>query len=256
MKNLLITGLLLNVLSFCIAQQRVAPGVNPQQYQPPPPQHHQQQQQQQYQQQGQYQQQPPVQQHHQQQQQQINIPQQQIPQQQIPQQHAQMQQQQVPVQHQQPPPQQNQQQQQQQQHQQHHGAQGGHGHGAHGAHQQQLLHGGNLQEEREHIAGHMEVPIDTSKMTNEELQFHYFKMHDSDNNNKLDGCELIKSLIHWHEGDQHFVMSDDEISGTLDSTLKVLDRDGDGMVDYVEYRMGETLENYYDDYPEQRNKKS
>lgn len=44
----------------------------------------------------------------------------------------------------------------------------------------------------------MQVPIDTSKMSEAELQFHYFKMHDSDNNNKLDGCELIKSLIHWH----------------------------------------------------------
>jgi multiple coagulation factor deficiency protein 2 len=62
-----------------------------------------------------------------------------------------------------------------------------------------VLHTGNLQEEREHIAEHMEVPnIDTSKMSEQELQFHYFKMHDSDNNNKLDGCELIKSLIHWH----------------------------------------------------------
>lgn len=44
----------------------------------------------------------------------------------------------------------------------------------------------------------MDVPIDTSKMSEQELQFHYFKMHDADNNNKLDGCELIKSLIHWH----------------------------------------------------------
>lgn len=44
----------------------------------------------------------------------------------------------------------------------------------------------------------MSVPMDTSKMTEQELQFHYFKMHDADNNNKLDGCELIKSLIHWH----------------------------------------------------------
>ena len=42
------------------------------------------------------------------------------------------------------------------------------------------------------------MPIDTSKMSQPELQFHYFKMHDNDNNNKLDGSELIKSLIHWH----------------------------------------------------------
>lgn len=44
----------------------------------------------------------------------------------------------------------------------------------------------------------MDIPLDTSKMSEPELQFHYFKMHDADNNNKLDGCELIKSLIHWH----------------------------------------------------------
>ncbi len=44
----------------------------------------------------------------------------------------------------------------------------------------------------------MEVPIDTSNMSEQELQFHYFKMHDADGNNKLDGCELVKSLIHWH----------------------------------------------------------
>lgn len=40
--------------------------------------------------------------------------------------------------------------------------------------------------------------MDTSKMSEQELQFYYFKMHDSDNNNKLDGIELIHSLIHWH----------------------------------------------------------
>lgn len=45
---------------------------------------------------------------------------------------------------------------------------------------------------------HLSANIDTSKMNEQELQFHYFKMHDADNNNKLDGCELIKSLIHWH----------------------------------------------------------
>lgn len=50
-----------------------------------------------------------------------------------------------------------------------------------------------------HIKKHLDLPtLDTSNMSEQELQFHYFKMHDADNNNKLDGCELIKSLIHWH----------------------------------------------------------
>ena len=51
---------------------------------------------------------------------------------------------------------------------------------------------------------HMEVPLDTSNMSEQELQFHYFKMHDTDGNNKLDGCELVKSLIHWHGKHQPF----------------------------------------------------
>jgi hypothetical protein len=63
--------------------------------------------------------------------------------------------------------------------------------------QQRVLHN-DVQHEREHMKEHMEVPIDTSNMSEQELQFHYFKMHDTDNNNKLDGCELVKSLIHWH----------------------------------------------------------
>lgn len=57
-----------------------------------------------------------------------------------------------------------------------------------------------------HIQEHLDVPIDTSKMSEQELQFHYFKMHDADNNNKLDGCELIKSLIHWHGKHLHYVV--------------------------------------------------
>ena len=52
-----------------------------------------------------------------------------------------------------------------------------------------------------HMKEHLEVPMDTSKMSDQELQFHYFKMHDTDGNNKLDGCELVKSLIHWHGED-------------------------------------------------------
>lgn len=110
--------------------------------------------------------------------------QQQIPVQQVQQQQPQLQQhQQPPVQQQIPT---------QQAHQQ-----GGHDH-AHARNPQKLLNTANLEHEKAHIVEHMAVPIDTSKMSDQELQFHYFKMHDADNNNKLDGCELIKSLIHWH----------------------------------------------------------
>ncbi|XP_073966696.1 multiple coagulation factor deficiency protein 2 homolog isoform X1 [Choristoneura fumiferana] len=194
-------------------QQKVAPGVPPQNYQqpgyqqappPPPPQ------QQQYQQQ-QYQQQPPQQQQYQQP---PPPPQQQ---------------------YQQPPPPQ-----QQQVNVQQHG-----GHGHHG--DPQLLNPANIAHERDHIQEHMDVPIDTSKMSEQELQFHYFKMHDADNNNKLDGCELIKSLIHWHEqghkqptqegappvGEKIF--ADDELVNLIDPILNMDDHNRDGYIDYPEF---------------------
>lgn len=89
----------------------------------------------------------------------------------------------------------------------------------------------------------MEVPIDTSKMSEQELQFHYFKMHDSDNNNKLDGCELIKSLIHWHEesknqdqpAHQDKIFSNDELSALIDPILNSDDHNRDGFIDYPEF---------------------
>ncbi|XP_054747368.1 putative mediator of RNA polymerase II transcription subunit 26 isoform X2 [Anastrepha obliqua] len=214
--------------------QRVAPGVPPQHYQQVPVQHAQQpqyqQQQQQvhhapnvppqnYQQQAQYQQ-VPVQQQTQYQQQQQPVQQ---PIQQQQQQQPQFQQPPQPVQQQHPP------------HQAHHG-------------QQQVLNAANMEHERAHIQEHMQVPIDTSKMSEAELQFHYFKMHDSDNNNKLDGCELIKSLIHWHEQgskeQQHNeqaphveekIFSDEELVALIDPILQMDDTSRDGYIDYPEF---------------------
>jgi len=208
----LLYGILLQIVAFTIAQQHVAPGVPPQHYQQPP--QYQQAQQTQYQQQQQQQYQQP--------QQQYQQPQQQY------QQPPQNQQYQAP--NQQPP---------QQQHD------GGHHHDH--SNPQPVL-SGNVQQERAHIAEHLEVPIDTSKMTEQELQFHYFKMHDADNNNKLDGSELIKSLIHWHDDkkdDKHGeavpkphgkVYTDEELEKVVDHLHETMDKDKDGYITYSEYR--------------------
>lgn len=115
----------------------------------------------------------------------------------------------------------------------------------------------------------MEVPIDTSNMSEQELQFHYFKMHDADGNNKLDGCELVKSLIHWHgelnnriakSGIVKFLHSffsfpdqsnhdpssgqpvpeakifkDEELVNMIDPILASDDKNHDGFIDYPEF---------------------
>ncbi|XP_076464847.1 uncharacterized protein LOC143296695 isoform X1 [Babylonia areolata] len=76
----------------------------------------------------------------------------------------------------------------------------GQGHGGH--------HGGNklkFQTEihnADHILEHLQNVIKTKpkeQMSEEELEFHYFKMHDYDNNNKLDGVEIGKALTHFHD---------------------------------------------------------
>ncbi|KAL3289891.1 hypothetical protein HHI36_023280 [Cryptolaemus montrouzieri] len=200
----------------CHYGQRVAPGVPPQHYQQAPPQYQ-------------------VPQHG-------NIPQHQVPQMQMHQQQQQhvpqmqqvpiqQQQQQVPVQYQQ----------QQVPVQPAHGQGHGHGHAHHT--QNQILNAANMAQEKEHIAEHLEMPIDTSKMSEQELQFHYFKLHDADNNNKLDGCELIKSLIHWHDQgkdkpngpSEDKIFKDEELTTLIDPILNVDDSNKDGYIDYPEF---------------------
>ena len=49
----------------------------------------------------------------------------------------------------------------------------------------------------EHLEGVIEKP--EADMTPQELQLHYFKMHDYDGNNLLDGLELATAITHVHK---------------------------------------------------------
>jgi len=104
-----------------------------------------------------------------------------------------------------------------------------------------------MQDEKKHMEEHMDVPMDTTNMSEQELQFHYFKMHDTDGNNKLDGCELVKSLIHWHDEANHDpksgqpvpeakIFKDDELKNMIDPILESDDVNRDGFIDYSEFQ--------------------
>ena len=46
----------------------------------------------------------------------------------------------------------------------------------------------------------MDIPTKPEEMDEKEMQFHYFRMFDTDHNLRLDGLELMKgALFHKHE---------------------------------------------------------
>ncbi|KAG7198077.1 hypothetical protein KM043_018245 [Ampulex compressa] len=97
--------------------------------------------------------------------------------------------------------------------------------------------------------GPMGEQLDFSKMTAQEIEFHYFKVHDVDNNTKLDGLELLHAIQHsFHEnrladveqGKRDIEGEDDLpwIVGLIDKVLKEDDLDNDGYLGYIEYVIG------------------
>ncbi|XP_015921202.2 lymphotoxin beta receptor inhibitor [Parasteatoda tepidariorum] len=123
--------------------------------------------------------------------------------------------------------------------------------GQHTTGQPNMLRDKTHVQDREHIKEHLQGVVgnqpDVSKMSEEELQFHYFKMHDNDDNNKLDGCELIKSVLHWHVEESNAmgtnaphqgttkIFQDNELSLMIDPILDMDDRNKDGFIDYPEF---------------------
>jgi len=110
----------------------------------------------------------------------------------------------------------------------HHNQSGGHGARAFHDHAK----------DREHIMKDMEGVVNKpeSEMSQEELQFHYFKLHDSNNDNLLDGWELMFALNHEdHKTEAKKPMSDQEIAVMLDPIFKEDDRNQDGYISYAEF---------------------
>ncbi|KAF8787674.1 multiple coagulation factor deficiency protein 2 homolog [Argiope bruennichi] len=119
----------------------------------------------------------------------------------------------------------------------------------HSHHEPTLITSKSHLDERHHIEHHMNgvTDQDVNQMTDDELQFLYFKMHDSDNNDKLDGCELVKSLLHWHVEEHNDMVPDLTVEGTtrifgheelavmIDPILSTDDKNLDGFIDYVEF---------------------
>jgi multiple coagulation factor deficiency protein 2 len=75
---------------------------------------------------------------------------------------------------------------------------------------------------------------DVTEMTDEEKSFYYFKIHDTDNNDYLDGLEMIKAAIHRHG---EFELQDElqHVTSVVDEFLDFADSNRDGFLNYAEY---------------------
>ncbi|KAI9533805.1 Multiple coagulation factor deficiency protein 2 [Dissostichus eleginoides] len=98
----------------------------------------------------------------------------------------------------------------------------------------------NMVQDKDHIMEHLEGVIDKPEtdMTPQELQLHYFKMHDYDGNNLLDGLELATAISHVHReerGEHSQPMKEEDLIVLIDDVLKDDDKNNDGYIDYAEF---------------------
>ncbi|XP_041107330.1 multiple coagulation factor deficiency protein 2 homolog [Polyodon spathula] len=95
-------------------------------------------------------------------------------------------------------------------------------------------------QDRDHIMEHLDGVIDKpeSDMSPQELQLHYFKMHDYDGNDLLDGLELATAITHVHReegGENSHQMNEEDLISLIDDVLRDDDKNNDGYIDYAEF---------------------
>jgi len=88
-------------------------------------------------------------------------------------------------------------------------------------------------------------------MTPEEQNFYYFKLHDTNNDNRLDGLEVVAAFDHVHQEENannataeqqtsppphHERLADEELMRLVDDILKEEDLDRDGFISYEEFK--------------------
>jgi hypothetical protein len=124
--------------------------------------------------------------------------------------------------------------------------------------QRDPLREGGRSHDKDHIQEHLRdlTNVSIEDMSSEELQFHYFKLHDYDNNNMLDGLELVAALTHFEDSNSHQddeaqddnqekeedianTYSDEDIISMVDQVLDQEDANKDGLVSYAEFRQAQ-----------------
>lgn len=88
---------------------------------------------------------------------------------------------------------------------------------------------------KEHLKEGAEVNLDD--MSDEELHFYYFTLHDHDQNKKLDGLEILYAMNDHSNGTDEYrgYNTEEEGAEMVDNVLTRMDENSDGYIDYSEY---------------------
>ncbi|KAK4886099.1 hypothetical protein RN001_002370 [Aquatica leii] len=104
---------------------------------------------------------------------------------------------------------------------------------------EELLH------DKSHLEEHLEEVVDISNMSDQELEFYYFQVHDSDKNSKLDGLEILQAIHHTSHDFEYtrgeIVDKEEDFQYYVELIDRVLiedDTDKDGFLSYPEYVAG------------------
>ncbi|XP_060069034.1 putative uncharacterized protein DDB_G0271606 [Ylistrum balloti] len=129
------------------------------------------------------------------------------------------------------------------------------------------FHDPKVTQDEAHLKEHLKDQINTNRqMTPQEMEFHYFRLHDTNNDTKLDGLEILSALSHMVPMSK---IKDNEKIGKTEEQLQLMqqerseqaikyftdiidkvliqdDHDRDGYVSYPEYIRGRRrdMENY------------
>lgn len=104
-----------------------------------------------------------------------------------------------------------------------------------------------IEEDKAHLSEELEAAFSREvieNMTAEERDYHYFRIHDFDKNDLLDGLEVFKAIIHEHEHDTNNTEEDatnksfDDIVEMIDKVLEEDDTNKDGFLSYSEFAAG------------------
>uniref|UniRef100_A0A6B2FB19 EF-hand domain-containing protein n=1 Tax=Bothriechis nigroviridis TaxID=88079 RepID=A0A6B2FB19_BOTNI len=109
-----------------------------------------------------------------------------------------------------------------------------------GSHQPSMHLDKNMVQDKDHIMEHLDGVVDKpeAEMSPQELQLHYFKMHDYDGNSLLDGLELATAISHVHrqgDGERVQTIKEEELITLIDGVLHDDDKNNDGYIDYAEF---------------------